>query len=333
MRKVFQDLLQVNVVRGADSTGVLAASSKRSMILKDLDVPQFLMITKEWRDEIRAKTASNYLLMGHNRAATRGKVSVDNAHPFRHGDISLAHNGTLFTTHHMRDWTEDPFFDTDSETVTYCINKYGADYVWANLDGAAALTWYNSKKDELNFLRNGARTFFYTMSKAGEMLIWASERWMIEGACERNNVEIGQIWSINPNFHFQFKYNKKKKQVVQVGKSKALTPFDYAAYAAKLKAEAEAKHNQRQSLLPFGPPSSHSTPASAAKEFTISLEELQKKYISPDDFLAAYQSCYFCGDSLEHDYEGSVLLDDRNASCSGCSLTAEMNNMDIRHIH
>lgn len=53
------------------------------------------------------------VLTGHTRFATKGAVSVQNAHPFSHGDLSVAHNGTFRAPISPSEWQ-----DCDSYRLT-----------------------------------------------------------------------------------------------------------------------------------------------------------------------------------------------------------------------
>src|SRR3546814_15559864 len=107
-------MLQVDVIRGMDSTGVAAVRKKHIAVVKDTLLPQYLMSTKQYDKHI--DNLDNFCLIGHNRFATKGKVDATNAHPFKHGHITLAHNGTLRS---MWDLPDHANFQTDSEAITY----------------------------------------------------------------------------------------------------------------------------------------------------------------------------------------------------------------------
>src|SRR3546814_20890235 len=69
---VFEDMLQVDVIRGMDSTGVAAVRKKHIAVVKDTLLPQYLMSTKQYDKHI--DNLDNFCLIGHNRFATKGKV-------------------------------------------------------------------------------------------------------------------------------------------------------------------------------------------------------------------------------------------------------------------
>src|SRR5690606_5675856 len=123
-RELFEGLLMLNVYRGKDSTGVVRinelkkgvpyAQVKRAVVsspgfvaskyghdmLYDLD-------KKEAKD-----TSKTTGYIGHCRAATKGEIKVQNAHPFRFDHTIGVHNGTI---HGSFKGSKD--FETDSEAL------------------------------------------------------------------------------------------------------------------------------------------------------------------------------------------------------------------------
>lgn len=188
--KAFRDMLLMDVVRGQDSTGVLAVPvnlQKDLIIEKDLGHPMNLW---DWGADtktfdIRGVANGSYkALIGHNRATTKGATTIDNAHPFTYGDITGVHNGTL--------WNTDKFEgddEVDSKQLYKTIAAKGIDYTWENLNGAAALAWWDDAEGHINLIRNSQRTLYMCFNKARSVVYWASEWWMLVGALSRNNID------------------------------------------------------------------------------------------------------------------------------------------------
>lgn len=111
-------------------------------------------------------------IIGHNRSATIGAISRDNAHPFRKGDLVGVHNGTIRSL--------SPTFGggTDSEKLYELMSEKGPKEALNSLDsGAYALVWFDSKQNKMFMIRNGERPLFYmhTKHKPGTVY-FASER-------------------------------------------------------------------------------------------------------------------------------------------------------------
>jgi hypothetical protein len=179
-------------LRGEDSTGVADVSLKGDInIVKELGPPQVLW---GWGDTTVFDSKGiqknpTKVLMGHNRAATQGDVTAENAHPFEFDALVGAHNGTL-DDWTIRDFAEYKEHDVDSHVLYNVMNNKGVDEMYKNISGAMALTWYDKETGDLHFLRNIQRPLFYAYDKTGTAIIWASEMVFLVGACVRAGLEL-----------------------------------------------------------------------------------------------------------------------------------------------
>ena len=199
LQKVFRELLVIDQIRGYDSTGVAAirvpvtgfVNDRVEIELEhDMESPRFLWdgcyksrIFDAWGETAKGTIA----LIGHNRAQTMGKVSIDNAHPFTFGDITGVHNGTLSYWYDLEGYDD---FDVDSKALLNTIDKKGIEHTWKSFVGAAAVVYWDDKDQTLNFVRNKERPLYMIRTKDKKTMIWASEAWMIEGICRRNNIKL-----------------------------------------------------------------------------------------------------------------------------------------------
>lgn len=172
---VFKRLLEIDTIRGPHSTGVLAVDSGGSTeVLKKVGTPWDLYGYKAFDDMMRHSLT---VLMGHNRWATKGKITSRNAHPFEHDHIIGAHNGTLRAQSLLIDHRE---FEVDSDNIFYSIAKVGVDETIKNTCGAFALTWFDAEQETMNFIRNDERPLYLAESIDSRTVFWASEPWMLE---------------------------------------------------------------------------------------------------------------------------------------------------------
>lgn len=197
-----QNLLQFDVVRGSHSTGA-AFINKQDFVrlVKDVLLPEDLILTNKYQKALGKKF---YVWLGHNRFATRGKIEWRNAHPFMFKNVVGMHNGTLFAQHRLDDHLN---FESDSENIFYMINKRGIEETWKQIDGAAALVFWERKKKTLNIITNGKRPMTYGLTKDGKGLFWASETWMIQVATKRNGIEMDQLWAPSADQLLTFSIN------------------------------------------------------------------------------------------------------------------------------
>ena len=88
--------LIVDTLRGEDSTGVMYGAPKCTLAGYYKQAVDGYTFTEDDKfKKLRDSVGKHRFMAGHNRAATRGAVTADNAHPFREGDVTLVHNGTL----------------------------------------------------------------------------------------------------------------------------------------------------------------------------------------------------------------------------------------------
>lgn len=191
-KKAFTTLLMLDTIRGHDSTGVVFVTAKGdASIVKKVGTPWDLLDSKEF--EIAAR-GDHRALIGHNRWATKGKVNSRNAHPFEHGNIFGAHNGTLHSQANLEDSQR---FEVDSENIFYDMSINGADETIPKLNGAYALTWFDEEDQTVNFIRNDKRPLYFTRTTDNKNLFWASEAWMLTVALSKAEVAHGQIIEVD----------------------------------------------------------------------------------------------------------------------------------------
>lgn len=186
-RKLFKTMLFLDQIRGEHSTGVCAVERDGSVSVHKRALPaaDFLQLKKA-TDVI---TDADHLLIGHNRYATIGSHTDDNAHPFQHEHITLAHNGTLKVKGNVN--KDSATFSTDSETIAYAFSTEAEREVLERLDGAYALTWHDATDNTINLARNEERPLFVGHTVDG--IVWASQKELIELAAAHCKVNVSKI--------------------------------------------------------------------------------------------------------------------------------------------
>lgn len=189
-KNIMKQLLYVDALRGAHSTGVYSVNSDTLdavLVKRDVDGPMF--VTSKLWDKATSLTTAN-VMIGHNRFATKGKINSDNAHPFQCGDVTMVHNGTLRTFNGLKDSAQ---FDTDSETIAHNLASVGVDEagtVISQLNGAFALVWFDDRDKSLNFIRNDERELYIGHDEKklsqSQTMYWASEKEILHLCVNRN---------------------------------------------------------------------------------------------------------------------------------------------------
>lgn len=151
----------------------------------------------------------------HARAATKGTVSRDNAHPFSFGNNRFigVHNGTITnprevyntlvknndplpnTTEPPVDYSDLKVDVTDSEIILYCIYRFGIEEVYPIIEGAWAFVFYRQDTGHLYFIRNSQRPLHILWSSVDDVMFWSSEAKMIEFCAKRYS--FGHEWTNN----------------------------------------------------------------------------------------------------------------------------------------
>lgn len=178
---IFSTLLFVDTFRGKDATGVFCVSNEGDVyVAKDVGYAPRFMGSKEYEEAQKRAWNRGAALIGHNRAATRGKIDDMNAHPFNvDNNIVLVHNGTMRGNHRKHADVE-----VDSHAIAHLIHEKGnVTDALEGIDAAYALIWYDVAKAELNMIRNDERPLYWM--ELDDAWLWASETTMLEFAVNR----------------------------------------------------------------------------------------------------------------------------------------------------
>lgn len=217
--KAFKTLLMLDTIRGVDSTGIAYVDDDGGVSVVKAPIPAPEFIRSGYYE--RFNRANKRVIIGHNRAATKGKVNYKNAHPFEFEHIVGAHNGTLREYSALKSDHE-----VDSEKLFYALDKHGPEEVIPQISGAWALTWFDSRNHTINFLHNGERDFHYTFSEDEATIFWASEDWMLEVALSREGIKHKTIQSIKHDIWYalpiDFSCNKSAMKALAVPKGVAV---------------------------------------------------------------------------------------------------------------
>lgn len=192
---LFKQLLYVDALRGWDSTGMFRVTWNKQDIdvYKKAQTPQLFL----WNmSKDKGHWFSGKILIGHNRAATRGDVTDDTSHPFQEKQITLVHNGTLWGHRHLADTT------VDSHAICHALTDKSPQEFINAASGAYALAWWNNDERTLNLLRNEERPLSLVETK--EFFILSSEKLLAEWIATRNGLEIVESTDIAPYEHYRF---------------------------------------------------------------------------------------------------------------------------------
>jgi predicted glutamine amidotransferase len=338
---LFKRLLIFDYFRGTDSTG--AAWLKKNGDISIVKLPSHpidLFNMKQFDSGING--AQSLVFLGHNRAATMGKVNGVNAHPFKFGSIVGAHNGTLMQC----DWDDldketGTTTNVDSAALFNAIDQIGVkntiEMVHEGVTpqrGAWALTWFDAEEKVLYLLKNKHRPLWCAYSKDLTKIIWASESWMIQSAVESSKTPY-ELWEDEEGYtYFPLKdnmlYTIDLEELASKGKK---TPPDWTTEEIKGKtftASASAGTapflgNQQQSKKT----SNSSTDTTECTVLSFNQQPIIElggdshrpfaNYIDKTDFdeIAKY-GCSWCGKEVKYDDLGVIIWERTDQLVGNC---------------
>jgi hypothetical protein len=215
-RKFLEQALIIDTLRGEDSTGIFVVPHEQDTTHRN-GCAGYGKVVCDGYGFVNSDTYKSTMgndngkwraVVGHNRAATIGGVSVDTAHPFNVGPITLVHNGTLRDMSHMRhsDMCKDSHNDSHAIARNLAEVAPGGKSVIEDLDGAFALIWHDARDDRVRIVRNKERPLHMALSEQGNgsTLYFASEAGMLAWLLKRNGVTHGPIFEPKPGWVLTF---------------------------------------------------------------------------------------------------------------------------------
>jgi len=209
--KLFKHMLVADVVRGKHSTGVFSIDKKGGMsyVKRAVNGGRFVMddnideLPKGWESNSRC-------IIGHNRAATVGSVTTDNAHPFMFNNVVGVHNGTLDSEAGLVSTLADGTkISVDSQKIYATMDVTKPEDIptlLESLEGAYTLVWSDTRTGRIHMARNRERPLSLGHTPSSIML--ASEMgmltWLVEKSLgehvkpEYESLPVGEIWSFDP---------------------------------------------------------------------------------------------------------------------------------------
>lgn len=182
------------MLRGTDSSGMFQINTKGNPFLHKLPLPGFYFTEDAMAQTFLNDVDECPINVGHVRAATTGKVNMQNAHPFAtrvRADgtyIIGVHNGSLNTG--WKNKLGGQGYDVDSEWALNLIAQEGAD-AFEEIEGSFSFVWWDMRNPEhVLFARNDARPMVLARSADGKSIVGASESGMINWLVEREKMSM-----------------------------------------------------------------------------------------------------------------------------------------------
>jgi len=200
LNKFVSDALIAGAVRGEDSCGLaIMTSDSRVMMHKDVLAPASFLTSRATK-AILDEVDHSYMVIGHNRAATVGEVTVDAAHPFRlwhkEYDVSIVgvHNGTLSGYNLGKDYVSDSEWLFGKLVEAAALDDEARDNqvieILSGLSGAySVMFFFDDDPSKMYVANNGRRPMHALMAEDGTYCLFASEPGMLHWLAERNKLK------------------------------------------------------------------------------------------------------------------------------------------------
>lgn len=243
-------------------------NKKNPVRIRKLPVPGYFFVADKIAREMFNAADSALLTVGHNRAATYGTISADNAHPFWHGNaknndlVVGVHNGSLTNF-----YTKDDF-EVDSDWLYHEIYTEGASKALGDINGAYALVWWEQETNRVRIACNGERSIYWAPVRGSNMLVIGSEHNMAYDLAYRNGIVLEQFKYPEKGYIYSWELDKKgdvrgkidveaivesKKSVYSTPSGGTVTPFRQPFNTPT------RPHQQQQLALPRGSTESSAT--------------------------------------------------------------------------
>lgn len=237
-REFIQSGFVAGALRGMDSSGIFQLDNKLQPYIHKLPIMGPIFIEDKVSRQFINDTANSPITLCHVRAATEGKVSLNNAHPFmveRDDGTSLigVHNGTL-SNWRYKAGKEASNFSVDSEWALAHIADEGADS-FEDFDGAYSFVWWDEKQPtRVMFARNKDRPMMFLRTKNKKSVLFASEAGMLSWLAKRHEVDVeDRVYFSEPGHMYSVDFDADTLELKDLGelpqkKSTAIAPVTRA---------------------------------------------------------------------------------------------------------
>ena len=206
--KYMEQAFIVNSLRGVDSSGMFVVNDKGQQEVHKMALQGPLFVESKLTKRMLTDVGRCRVAVGHVRAATAGKINVDNSHPFvgygpNGSRVVGVHNGTL------NDWRSNTgagLYEVDSDWAIQHIADENAD-AFEDFHGAYAFIWWREETPGKVFVaRNDQRPMHMLVTPDEKTMYLGSELGMVSWLTDRNSIKAkdNAIYQIEAGMLYEF---------------------------------------------------------------------------------------------------------------------------------
>lgn len=216
-KKFFEELGKLSTSRGRDSTGVATIKLPKIdkekgvnfwyNVVKDVCEPSYFFNRKEWKEN---RVRQHHAYLGHNRAATIGKITKAAAHPFQikvsDGEDSLRlkiigmHNGTIHDYLTDAEEKEGTYLSDSHKFYTQAAEKGFREALLTLKERSSyCFVFIDSDTSMPTFFRNTERPLWIAIANHKRTIAWASEKRFLEAADKMHSLGMDEPFLLAPN--------------------------------------------------------------------------------------------------------------------------------------
>lgn len=233
---------ELSFLRGRDSTGVVSVCKKgfgsaaqyNTRTIRAMGDPVNFFSRVQPVKKFLEETKDRCALFGHNRLATIGDKTLENAHPINYESILLCHNGTVPA------FSDDTSDKSDSYFIAKSIVEKGFEETIKKINyGAAALVWLDKSKNTLNLFKNPRRPLFVGTIGNNNTWFWASEKWILQVAELQTRLKLKEIHEVPDHQLITFSLSSTTPSTREVKFSQTVYPLAWEADEENVKSNED----------------------------------------------------------------------------------------------